>query len=851
MGLSPLLVDTYRRYKRDTKTFTQWLGATARSTGLAEDVFEDGAEKQDTRNTGRKKGKNRKPRKQATAYKISVNAFAQLARAIKEAKASVVPHHIMNILGDVIKARKGCAAWYRAHQTEESETTKSHNEGHRHIIEALEEVRQILLPVKEKIKVLNEKAANENPQSTNLFGILEVEECPDWESEVSPQPTTRKKSLQDSYEPEASNEDVSFALYCFMKDMTEIRIFIRRTWREYKHGRITVNSAATTANTAMDVMRRLNEAFTENFPQFAEHTSLIEFLYSGYVDPNARGASTAGKGTFAGYEADGIRLSSKTFFCDHTTALVTDFYNSGILPMYQRQMMEGKGISDEEHVFMQCLSHLNMLDWQLNEPEYENNRGEVYMNDQVLRAVRTMRKDKEFPTWAILACQVFVDTQRELGSRLDQGYEDLKKQGLWMLQAWHDCLETGKDNTVNRFHILNDEGIRQTMEGLRIAVEGDLVQDIIEGSFEDHPGRSDRYTWGKHFLMKNHPLLCGLIVHKELVFGHRLGTRIAADQGPVRTAIHLNHAVSLAGFTPVGRAWADLDYIIEKHGDAYLFVGQRPTRLFDCFRHMGLSFGTSASQFSMNKKMNVDSRHLKRERDPPSFQKLHRRLLPMSRYVQAHDKLDAGAFRPTRAADDTFVMMELLVNRLITSKDISCPANPYNEKPIKRTRDMTPVQSLTIFKQALKEDDFALRFDLMSLNWRCVKLLRCIQKICIEQSPLDYPPKEWSGDHSLNGFIQHMFAGVAGVKREQPTRFAEACALVLDIIVKEGNAEYLQAEARMGIKRGTAVDPTDDPEDFEDPVQNFVPPRHRKNMSQYTADELSMFKSRGVEPSFP
>jgi hypothetical protein len=46
MGLSPLLVDTYRRYKRDTKTFTQWLGTTARSTGLIDKIFQDDSDKQ-------------------------------------------------------------------------------------------------------------------------------------------------------------------------------------------------------------------------------------------------------------------------------------------------------------------------------------------------------------------------------------------------------------------------------------------------------------------------------------------------------------------------------------------------------------------------------------------------------------------------------------------------------------------------------------------------------------------------------------------------------------------------------------------------------------------------------------
>jgi hypothetical protein len=143
----------------------------------------------------------------------------------------------------------------------------------------------------------------------------------------------------------------------------------------------------------------------------------------------------------------------------------------------------------------------------------------------------------------------------------------------------------------------------------------------------------------------------------------------------------------------------------------------------------------------------------------PNYQKLHRRLHPMARYVLAYQARDGNKFRPTRAAGDIFVMVELVVNGLITSKEISCASNPCNEKTDQKPRHMTPLQSLAMFKQALKDDDLPLRFNLMSLNWRCVQLLRCIQNIRVEQSPLDYP-KQWGGDYSLNGLILHMFAGV-------------------------------------------------------------------------------------------
>lgn len=214
MGLSPLLIDTYRRYKRDTKTFTQWLGTTARATGLIDKTFQDDSAKQNSGNKGCKKGKNRKPRKQVAAvYKVSVNTIIKLANAVKEADSCKVLQHIMNVLGDVINSRKGCAAWYSAHQTRESDPTRFHNEGHVHIIEVLEEVYRILSPLKENVKTKQATQASNATQITNLFDLLEVEECSDWNAEATWVPIVSKKVRQDSYEPESSLEDVSFALY--------------------------------------------------------------------------------------------------------------------------------------------------------------------------------------------------------------------------------------------------------------------------------------------------------------------------------------------------------------------------------------------------------------------------------------------------------------------------------------------------------------------------------------------------------------------------------------------------------------------------------------------------------------
>lgn len=184
----------------------------------------------------------------------------------------------------------------------------------------------------------------------------------------------------------------------------------------------TVNSAALTVNVAIDAMQRLNEAFIQNYPEFAEHTSLIAYLYDGYVDPNKQGAEIGPDMGFAAFQGGEVYLSSKSFFCDHTTSIVTQFYKSHVLPMWRET--PGNFASKEEETLVQCLSHFNILDKVFNDLR---NTTHSIVEDQILRAIHTMRIDQKFPTWAIFACQVFVDTQRELGTHVTDGFEDFRE----------------------------------------------------------------------------------------------------------------------------------------------------------------------------------------------------------------------------------------------------------------------------------------------------------------------------------------------------------------------------------------------------------------------------------------
>jgi hypothetical protein len=66
----------------------------------------------------------------------------------------------------------------------------------------------------------------------NLFEHLEVDEPPEWTSNNLPPKSTKNF---DTYELEPTNEDLSFAIFCLFKDLTDIRHYVRQTVSETQH----------------------------------------------------------------------------------------------------------------------------------------------------------------------------------------------------------------------------------------------------------------------------------------------------------------------------------------------------------------------------------------------------------------------------------------------------------------------------------------------------------------------------------------------------------------------------------------------------------------------------------------
>ncbi|TVY84824.1 hypothetical protein LSUE1_G002099 [Lachnellula suecica] len=799
MALDPFLFDTYKQYKAGTNKVMTWLASRSQEASGSSSVVQKASA---SKSTGRLKGKERKAAKKETSHgQKHLVALADIPRMAKSIVATTkvgVPQNIIRTLEEVIAARCECNDFF---EQDVNSATLASNQSHQHFTAILRETLQILKPLsrasdptrKAKGKSADAEADKETIDLRNRFEFLEVEEPTKWTSGAVP---VKSNKMVNTYDLEPKDEDVSFAIFCLLKDLTDIRHYIRQTWAEYREHQIAFTTAALTMNTAIAIFRRLNEEFISEFPEFDDHGAIIDYLSYGYRDPNT---SDKHSKDFATYTGSTFKVSSKIFFCDNTYELMSFFLTNSVMPFYQEGVDCGLRFTEDEKALLRCLSLLGLLNSEFN--------GDFF-NDQLIQGLhilKTNNPDQKLYTWVVFAVQLFVDTRRVVGNELGRCFTEAKELEGWMTTALEQSFIFGSTNTVNESYKLNGHLLSTLNKQITGLLKEDLLQRILHERF-GNGAHAARYSWGPFYLFRNHPMLLGLLVQHFLVKMHEIGIGLTGDQGAVMTAIHLYNACQQSTLISRCLEWTDIEKVIEWQGASWIFMGDRPKTAQSCFRHLGLVMGVSATVMSRDRRGKPTVRMHKNSRATslPISQKRNRKLRLMSTYVDLMNKEPQSQWKtggvrwvPTRAATEPLVMLEMLVAKYLDSNTSTTPALGSNTSTHPKAH---PLSMLTVFKESLKSEEAVFRFDLLGLNQRCVELLLGVQRVCIVQSPLDYPWDEYSADREIGECVSHMLAGELGLERKQPTRFFEASGMVRDVIRVFGNEEYQKSRSRCFIK---------------------------------------------------
>ncbi|KAF2107897.1 hypothetical protein BDV96DRAFT_653398 [Lophiotrema nucula] len=828
MTLSPVLVDTYLRYKRGTLKFVNWLATAAKGTGAVDHLLSDTSiSAAATQPTTRLKGKARAEAKkkkavdtQPTAIDVPLKTFQQLANSIVAARRTV-PDTILSILTDVINARKECATFYKALGTGADGRFGVSNNRHQYFIKLLEKVYRTLKPHvanKEREPATKTEQRDEEDFNTltNMFEYLEVEECKESKGS-SPTPSLTPAKAKDipTYKLEPSAEDISFAIFCFLKDCNQVRLLVHQTWREYKFRRVSLTTAALTMNAAVEIFRQLHESFVADYPDFKDHAKIVDFIYTEGFQPKTGGSGDSGRNENGWFRLDGFTLSAQTLVCERAYKMCfEDVILQGppgenkITFLQTDDTQDKRTFWGERTLLSRFLSQLSFMSYG---PDKEF--GDGFRNlDMLIKAYRETRATGKALPWAVFAFQTFVDMHRELGNDTRRGFAELQKSCAWMLGSMKSCYEFGKTNRCNEWHKINDPVLRTIIEMLTafsiddfFAIE--ILPRIRRANKLFRSLEPSLQPWGSHSYLKDNPTFCGILLQKFFLHFHELGVGLAGDNGAVLGMVHLYNFATQHNLLSPNRRWQDLEYLIENHGDSYMFVGKRPETTQDCLVQYALVLGVNLHTFTTNDPHKLRSVRVAKDLKSFKSKAQPRRLKHLSTYVsEARVVGGIGKSKTTRASEEPAAMVAVLVAKHLDSME---DKNNKRENA-KRVRILTPLQTLETFRDALRQDEFSPRFNYMSLNVRCIELYRRLYELV---------PLHDEGQYAADGNIPLLTSTIFDTYHVPENRSGPISKVwpVIDAVVKaEGDVECNAAEKDRRIGAGV------DHHTYEDRSTEFV-----------------------------
>ncbi|KAF2404069.1 hypothetical protein EJ06DRAFT_518572 [Trichodelitschia bisporula] len=229
--LPSILASRYRSYKPDTDESATWLATTAKRLQFPTSAGKAPA----LAKTTRLKGKARK-----LEYIIAFRNFADLAKWIVEKTKENVPAMVVKTMDRAIAIRTTFVQHF------------DDDEGHTHLLGVSPSERQTKLTPEDEVLYKNK------------FQGLPVEEPSAEFLAAEPAPP----SAPSPYTTESDNDpfELFVAGVQFLLDVNTIRKVVVHCWKTYQVGFMSLSAVAITSNTAIEIVRQLEEQFIRDNP---------------------------------------------------------------------------------------------------------------------------------------------------------------------------------------------------------------------------------------------------------------------------------------------------------------------------------------------------------------------------------------------------------------------------------------------------------------------------------------------------------------------------------------------------------------------------------------------------------
>lgn len=530
----------------------------------------------------------------------------------------------------------------------------------------------------------------------------------------------------------AGHDEVLFACIFFFQDFNLTRDILREAWKDYRNGIDSLMAVSLITNTAIELIQRaaselLEEINNSRHEDAPDEENLIHWVYC-HVAKNTEDLED---------EEDIINMANHyeaDIFCKTASLFVEEWVettswkqlsfcgsneDAGIGLDAHYDDLNARDQIFQDRIFSQILlSHLhNLTIFKMQMPT---------AIDDITRAIRSIEESekKTIPLWFNLAFQILLDIRHVLGTKSSNAFTELQHSGSEISLNMKKYFEfsrgiTGKskiwhahnDPQLTLLTKFNDEWLQKDL--IAFAIKKQAKQKVADSVF-------DRMC-PPYFLLKNHPLLCGLMQYWMHHSYRQVQICFTNCYDSILACAHLYNAAKQSGL--FAGEWPGMDQVIFIHGAQRLFVGSTPTNPRDFFIRFQMVLGTSAVNFAGKTRAITDGRRQPIESIKAAGSRRLRKTLPI------HDIFEGRYTRLEKRADLSIGKIDALLASMkptINEKGKHSYLVKYAEGWVSQ-RKLPSNELLMVLGAALSENIPELHFDYLSLHIDCANFLSSLR----------------------------------------------------------------------------------------------------------------------------
>ncbi|KAE8231227.1 hypothetical protein CF326_g3763 [Tilletia indica] len=720
-------------------------------------------------------------------YAIKVSQYIDLANHIATHKVEV-PDHVMQRLYRCIKLRMRTLQNFLGNPDWSTFT-------HEHFINVLREVGSILhearagTKAKAKAKAADEDEDTASGEVPNRFVSLDVlDKCEDdivediGEDEAagpasSAAPSAAAAAAQAQFDLKQSIDEAVMSAMSFFVELFKMRKYLVLVWHHFKTGKTDLMTAALTTQIGLELLRQPHDELMDKVlpifdglrDEFPACDNAVEIMLMHLL--NARLESE-----IPGHVPHTSLPSYKDVKDDDY--IVQWAFDSLCIPMYQLLKVivrdskklpypastyeydDSVGFNTEPFLRWRQLESLIIKTYSEYSIMAHDNRASITAMqpkdgryDEMEKSLLECIKLRKPTLRAAFAAQVFTDINFVLGPLAGAGLTLLREGCAQMVGVLQDCVEREPTDGRPKLELLARE-VKFTL----FAHLHEMDSVTFLGNFR-RPPKSPSSPILLRMLMPRSPMLCGADLLRLQLGYQAFGLKCSERWKAIPAVMHLYHAFrNLGTLDPESYpTWPDMDIIRRNHDVTHIFSGKIPETVGD-------------AMISYMKTRNVPANYLQAVRrgdlDLPPVKIKQRKVAGDTKtYLEEQGKI-------TKLLKDRFVAVlgvkhytpldvsnfKTVLNDMAVSDEEEARKRdglPRSGKQRGSARELEPLELLDLLQSTLDREGFQWRFDYLSMNLRCLEVLKMIQEALHDEMQVLYGPDYLPG--SLFGLPMQIF----------------------------------------------------------------------------------------------